>query len=162
MMKMPSMTHLPLRRALSIAGIVVCATLPSTAVFAQEAQSAQGDDVGLLCVADQADRDSKNPDWNGRQVDWAKVRPRDAQRRQDLRRLMHDGRVHSAADDACAGLIFQHGESVDDARLAYAMFHDMYLASGSGNGLGIFVPALLLLALGGFLGRFAWKLWAGA
>ena len=41
----------------------------------------------------------------------------------------------------------------------YAMFHGLYLFSGSGNGLGIFIPALLLLALGWVLARFARNLW---
>lgn len=38
----------------------------------------------------------------------------------------------------------------------YALVHE---AAGSGNGYGIFVPALLLLAVGVFLARFARDLW---
>ncbi len=38
----------------------------------------------------------------------------------------------------------------------YALEHD---AAGNGNGYGIFVPALLLLAVGVFLARFARDLW---
>jgi hypothetical protein len=79
-------------------------------------------DVGALCVADQADRDSKNPEWNGRQVDWTKVRPRDAQRRLQMLGLLQTERLKTAADYACAGLIFQHGESAEEARLAFSMF----------------------------------------
>jgi hypothetical protein len=39
----------------------------------------------------------------------------------------------------------------------YALFHGM--GPGDGDGLGIFLPALLLLALGWFLGKFARSLW---
>lgn len=38
----------------------------------------------------------------------------------------------------------------------YALVHE---AAGNGNGYGIFVPALLLLAVGVFLARFARELW---
>lgn len=40
----------------------------------------------------------------------------------------------------------------------YALFHGWGLAEG--NGLGIFIPALLLLMLGGVLVRFAGRLWS--
>ena len=38
----------------------------------------------------------------------------------------------------------------------YAMDHD---AAGDGTGGGIYAPAFLLMALGAFLARFAYKLW---
>lgn len=40
----------------------------------------------------------------------------------------------------------------------YVLFHGM--GPGYGDGLGIFAPALLLLALGGYLARFARNLWS--
>ncbi len=58
---------------------------------------------------------------------------------------------------ACAGLWL----AVRTLRFAlgpdYALFHGM--GPGDGDGLGIFVPALMLLALGWFLGKFARNLW---
>ena len=39
----------------------------------------------------------------------------------------------------------------------YALFHGM--GPGDGDGLGIFVPAGLLLAVAWFLGKFARNLW---
>lgn len=38
----------------------------------------------------------------------------------------------------------------------YVLFHDI----GNGNGLGIFVPAIILLAVGWYLARFARSLWS--
>jgi len=40
----------------------------------------------------------------------------------------------------------------------YELFHGT--GTDSGDGLGIFMPALLLLVLGGYLARFARKLWS--
>ena len=106
-----------LRGALHLVPILAVATAAQASLGAPVQT-----DVTALCVSDQSDRDAKNPDWNGRQVDWSKVRPRDAQRRQQMLGLLHRGRLQSAADYACAGLIFQHGESTEDARLAFSMF----------------------------------------
>lgn len=77
--------------------------------------------LNAICLADQADRDSKNPDWNGRKIDWPAVRARDAVRRAATRALMQTGALHVAHDYYCAAVVFQHGDQVSDFELAHAL-----------------------------------------
>ena len=56
----------------------------------------------------------------------------------------------------CAGAWLGHRTMVFANGPDYALDHD---AAGDGSGGGIFAPAWLLVGLGVFLARFAWKLW---
>ena len=54
-------------------------------------------------------------------IDWAKVSAEDAVRRTQVLELIKQGSVRNAEDYCNAALIFQHGDSVDDIRLAYSL-----------------------------------------
>ena len=54
-------------------------------------------------------------------IDWAKVTAEDAVRRNQVLELIKQGSVRSAEDYCRAALIFQHGDTVDEIRLAYSL-----------------------------------------
>ena len=54
-------------------------------------------------------------------IDWAKVTTDDAERRKRVTELLRAGQVKTSDDFFNAALIFQHGDSTDDIRLAYSL-----------------------------------------
>lgn len=93
--------------------------------FADAPQSSgalvSGPDMKRICDADQADRSG---DFT--KIDWAVVGPRDAERRQETRRLLADGRLHTGADFLEAAFVFQHGGGDDaEVKVAKAAFEAM-------------------------------------
>jgi hypothetical protein len=71
-------------------------------------------ELANLFQQDQADRDAANIDWNV-------VGPRDEARRARVQALLDAGAIRSAADHYPAAMVFQHGESLADYRLANAL-----------------------------------------
>jgi hypothetical protein len=71
--------------------------------------------LASLFEADQADRRSD------RNVDWAVVGPRDAERRQRVRALLDEGSIRAADDYYRAAFVFQHGNGADDHLLAHVL-----------------------------------------
>ena len=71
-------------------------------------------ELTLLFQQDQADREA--PD-----IDWKVVGPRDEARRTRVHALLDTGEVRSAADHYHAAMVFQHGETLADYRLANAL-----------------------------------------
>ena len=65
---------------------------------------------------DQSDR-SPGPDG----IDWAVVGERDERRRTRTLELLREGAVRTSGDYLHAAFVFQHGESVEDARLALSL-----------------------------------------
>lgn len=72
--------------------------------------------LAALEATDQADR---SPGSNA--IDWAIVGKHDAARREQTMALLRDGAVRTAMDYFRAALIFQHGDAIDDTRLALAL-----------------------------------------
>ncbi|WP_342380378.1 hypothetical protein NVS55_12350 [Myxococcus stipitatus] len=66
-----------------------------------------------LFLEDQEDREGE---LEGRELDWAVIRPRDARRRARVDELLKSGKVQSAKDHFHAGAIFHHGEGADFQR----------------------------------------------
>ena len=56
-----------------------------------------------------------------KEIDWAKVSAEDATRRVQVLDLIRQGGVRNAEDYCNAALIFQHGDTVDEIRLAYSL-----------------------------------------
>jgi len=87
--------------------------------FHEVADRSQGptdnDALRALKEQDQAARIGAGP------IDWSKVGPQDAQRRDEVTKMLHAGCVRTANDFYNAALIFQHGGLVDDYQLAYAL-----------------------------------------
>lgn len=72
--------------------------------------------LAKLTAEDQSARSGATKD-----IDWVKVSAEDAARRTEVLAFIKQGTVRSAEDYCNAALIFQHGESVDDIRLAYSL-----------------------------------------
>lgn len=69
-----------------------------------------------LKAEDQAARSGSMKD-----IDWDKLSVEDAERRIKVLEFLRQGTVRSAEDYCNAAMIFQHGETIDDIRLAYAL-----------------------------------------
>nr|WP_298155413.1 hypothetical protein [uncultured Pseudoxanthomonas sp.] len=82
---------------------------------AATATRAQNPELTALYQADQAARATPA------EIDWNVLLPEDRKRRQQVIELMRAGAVRTAADCYHAAMVFQHGESLDDIRLAHAL-----------------------------------------
>lgn len=69
-----------------------------------------------IVAADQEDRSGSATSFDG-----LKVSPRDAERRKQVMEIMARGEIRAAEDFFNAALVFQHGATTDDIRLAYAL-----------------------------------------
>jgi len=67
-----------------------------------------------LHMQDQADRKTGN-------IDWSVVAPRDKARQERVTQLLRAGAARTAADYHHAAMIYQHGESTEDIRIAHAL-----------------------------------------
>lgn len=98
-------------RRISIAAL---AGLFSLSVFAQ--QPPANPVLAELKAQDQAARSGAIKD-----IDWTKLSAADAARRVQVLDLIRQGTVRTAEDYCNAALIFQHGETVDEIKLAYSL-----------------------------------------
>jgi hypothetical protein len=94
---------------------ILCA-LATVFLLAVECLAADSARLIELKEADQADRLR-----TGAPIDWTAVRPRDAQRRTEVLALLKSGAIRTGLDYSNAALIFQHGDSEDDIRIAFSM-----------------------------------------
>jgi hypothetical protein len=60
-------------------------------------------------------------DRAGNHINWSDVQARDLVRQESARSMLLDGQLRTAADFYEAAMIFRHGSSADDARLAYSL-----------------------------------------
>ena len=58
---------------------------------------------------------------DGANIDWSLVYREDAERRARVLALMREGAMRTAADHYHAAMVFQHGNGLDDIRLAHAL-----------------------------------------
>jgi hypothetical protein len=70
-------------------------------------------DLAAMFAADQAARRGEN-------IDWDIVRAEDAERRDAVMSILNAGGVRTALDYYNAAMIFQHGDSEEDIRLAHS------------------------------------------
>lgn len=91
----------------------VFAAVLSAAAFAQPTPS--NSTLAKLTADDQSARSGPMKD-----IDWSKVSAEDAARRSLVLELLKQGLVRSAEDYCNAALIFQHGDTVDEIRLAFS------------------------------------------
>jgi hypothetical protein len=102
-----------LRPAMFSLGVAVAALAMLPAV----AQTPKNDaELAELVAADQADR---RPSAAG--IDWSVVALRDADRRARVLEVLNTGRARTSDDFYAAALVFQHGDSLEDAELAYSL-----------------------------------------
>jgi len=60
----------------------------------------------------------------GKDADWAKVRPEDDKRREEVHRMLDAGEVRTGNDYFRAALVYQHGERHEDFLLAHVLAVD--------------------------------------
>lgn len=84
--------------------------------FQVAAASSPDHALARIAAADQADRE---PGPN--KIDWSVVGKRDAIRRVQVMQLLNSGEIRTAEDYLDAALIFQHGDTMQDAQLALAL-----------------------------------------
>lgn len=95
--------------------LLLVATSAAAAIEpANPAKPADNPELAQLFQQDQADRSPVDIDWNA-------VTRRDQARRARVKALLDAGAVRSAADHYHAALVFQHGDSLADYRLANAL-----------------------------------------
>jgi len=88
-------------------------------VGASAADSVEIDSNAELAEMFEQDQADRRPGSDG--IDWDIVSPRDAKRRQRVLDLLRDGLVKTSDDFHRAGMVFQHGGTVEDARLAMSL-----------------------------------------
>ncbi|WP_334179371.1 hypothetical protein [Pseudoxanthomonas sp.] len=76
---------------------------------------AQNQELASLYEADQAARSKPA------EIDWTILLPEDRKRRERVLELMRAGAMQSAVDYYHAAMVYQHGQSLDDFRLAHAL-----------------------------------------
>jgi hypothetical protein len=77
------------------------------------ASAQDNSELVAMFAADQADRRAEN-------IDWPAVSARDAQRRAAVMAILSAGEIRTAQDYYNAAMIFQHGDSKADTRLAHS------------------------------------------
>jgi hypothetical protein len=100
-----------LRASQVFIGLLLAAALPPA--FSAAPTNSR---LAELRDADQADRSTGRDN-----IDWSVVSVRDAARRSEVRKLLADGQLRTSTDYLAAALIFQHGDGVDDIRLAHSL-----------------------------------------
>jgi hypothetical protein len=73
--------------------------------------------LSAMLDEDQADRVL----WRTKKIDSETILRRDESRRQEIRRMLVAAQVRTAHDFYCAALIFHHGQTIDDYRLATSL-----------------------------------------
>lgn len=98
-----------------VAGLVACASPHALQPPATAASAPAASPLGQLVADDQADRKRQPP------ISIEEIQQRDAVRRERAMALLSEGVLRTSRDYHDAALIFQHGTSDGDARLAFAL-----------------------------------------
>jgi hypothetical protein len=72
-----------------------------------------------IYLEDQADREPPGGDLS--KLDWAKIGPRDAARRAEVRRMIEAGKLKTGVELREASFVFQHGSEPNDFLLAHVL-----------------------------------------
>jgi len=78
------------------------------------AQVPSNEELKKIITADQSDREAKS-------IDWSAVDSRDRERATRVGQILKDGEIKTAEDFYNAAMIFQHGNSPDDIKLAFSL-----------------------------------------
>ena len=74
-------------------------------------------------------------------IDWGSVRKSDAERRQQTRKLLANGALHTGQDYEEAAFVFQHGDSASDYLLAHTL---AMVAISKGDATAVWIAAATL------------------
>jgi hypothetical protein len=103
---------LPIMMATRMKKIVALAF--GLATMLANAQVSSNDELKKLVKTDQSDREAES-------IDWPAVDLRDKERATRVVQILRDGQIKTAEDFYNAGMIFQHGSSPDDIKLAFSL-----------------------------------------
>lgn len=92
-----------------------CLTVALSLLSSALPATAQNTELVALHDADQSAR------ARPAEIDWAVLVPEDRQRRERVHALLRAGEVRAAIDYYHAAMVFQHGQHLDDIRLAHAL-----------------------------------------
>ena len=95
------------RRAFALTSLLVLSTI---------CLGADNEQLRTIMHADQADRQGSPP-----QADWRGMMQRDAERRVKVKAELAAGRVRTSGDFYNAALVMQHGQGLEDIRMAHAL-----------------------------------------
>ncbi len=97
-------------------GPIVAADWDSTRTYAFGDTGVSSPEMTAIFEADQKPRIGDIS-----KIDWKIVNAQDAERRNQVRQLLKDGKLHSGEDYEHAAFIFQHGSTADDYLLAHTL-----------------------------------------
>jgi hypothetical protein len=99
--------------------VTLLAFLSCSVAFPDNANDAMSDNPRLSAIyeEDQADRIS----WREKKIDDATILLRDESRRTEIKRMLAAAQVRTAHDFYRSALIFHHGQTADDYRLATSL-----------------------------------------
>lgn len=103
--------------------------------YSDEDVMASNAEMQRIFDADQKDRQP------GMKIDWSVVGKADEQRRQQTRKLLDDGALHTGEDFEHAAFVFQHGSTPNDYLLAHTL---AMVAVKKGRGAAIWIAAATL------------------
>ena len=89
------------------------------AAVAKNAPIAIADNSRLAAMFEQDQADRTN--WHAKKIDSETLFKSDEKRRAEVRRMLATTQVRTARDFFCAALIFHHGHTIDDYRLATSL-----------------------------------------
>jgi hypothetical protein len=100
-------------------GTLAFALISCHATQAGKAQQVITDSPRLSAMLDedQADR----IDWKQKKIDTDSIAKRDEARRAEVKRMLAAAQIRTANDFYCASVIFHHGQTLDDYRLATSL-----------------------------------------
>jgi hypothetical protein len=87
--------------------------------LANNASDAKADNPRLSAMFDEDQADRTN--WRIKKIDSDSLFKRDEERRAEVKRMLAIAQVRTAHDFFCAALIFHHGHTIDDYRLATSL-----------------------------------------
>ena len=99
-------------------GCVVRTRLVTIAFLALVSSSASAQNNYDLIQLFSADQEARRA--TSGEIDWKQVNAKDAERRQAVLAILEGGGLRTALDYYNAAMIFQHGDSIEDIRLAHS------------------------------------------
>ncbi len=114
-----------MHRHFLIRAILSIALLAGTAAHAADAPPAAPQDNAALAALHAADQEERKALFQKpaaeRQAAMAQMARHDAERLREVRRMLRNGEVRTAADHWRAAFVYQHGDADDDIRLAFSL-----------------------------------------
>lgn len=127
-----------MRQVALVAGLMLALAAP---VVAQEASSLDNPEMAAILAADQAARQDLASILAGGREGAVRMAAEDAERRQQVRRLLEGGDLRTASDFDAAAWVYQHGDTAED----YLMAHTLAVAAlGKGSTESTWIAAATL------------------